>query len=308
MKGSNKIFIVVLVYVFGNANAQDFPYQYFSYFNPMVNNPAFSAYDSEIRADVGVYNLWAGGFKPLNDYLVSFSMSPETKFKKTKRDTGYEKKIGLGAVFLKEEIGSISQNIFQLVYSYHFPVNRIWNLSFGICASMETFNIDLNSLSAINADDPRLMAASNSSILFDGGFGAVFGGSHYYVSFSVLNLASDNFKFENSPYWGINSYTKYYLSGVYDFELNYNTHFRPNITYRNSRTGKKYFDISMAFDFTFFNVGLGYRTENTLFLFTKIPYNNFYLTYNSENPLNSNHLVGNGHTFTVGWSFNSPKI
>ncbi len=214
----------------------------------------------------------------------------------------------MGAVFLKEQFGAISQNVYQLVYSYHFPVNRKWYLSFGICASLETLHIDLNSLSPINADDPRLMAEENSSVVFDGGFGAVFGGPGYHVAFSVLNLASDNFKFDNSPSKGINNYTKYYLSGEYNFELSYNVRFRPNITYRNSRTIKKYFDASAAFDLTFLTIGLGYRTENTLFLFTKIPYKNFYFTYNSENPLSSNHLIGNGHTFTVGWSFNSPEL
>ena len=288
--------------------AQDFSYQYFSQFNPVINNPAYASYNTEISADMGMYSLWAGGFKPLNDLFVSFSMSTGTKFRKTKRETGYEKRIGLGAVFLKEQIGVISQNVYQLVYAYHFPINRKVYLSFGICGSVETFTIGLNELSPVNTDDPRLMAENNSSVLFDGGFGAVFQGWNYLLSFSMLNLASDYFKFENTTSRGINNYTKFYLSGEYNFDLSYNTRFSPNITYRNSRTNKKYFDTSISLDFSFFNIGLGYRTEKILFLFTKIPYKNFYFTYCSENPLSSNHMMGNGHTFTVGWSFNSPKL
>ena len=84
------LFVVSPLFV----EAQDFSYQYFSQFNPMVNNPAFASYDSEIRTDMGMYNLWAGGFKPVNDLFVSFSMSTDTKFKKTKRAPVMRKKLG----------------------------------------------------------------------------------------------------------------------------------------------------------------------------------------------------------------------
>ncbi len=303
-----KIFTIVLVFASGYASAQDFPYQYFSNFNPMISNPAFTAFDSEIRTDVGMYNLWAGGFKPLNDYQFSFAISPDLKTKKHKRNTGYEKRIGLGAVFLREQIGAFSQNIFQLVYAYHFPFSKSSFLSFGITSSVETLNIDINSLSPISTDDPRLLTGNNHSVLFDGGVGAAVHGWNYNISFSVLNLASDNFKFETSVADGINNYTKYYFSGTYNFELRANVHFQPNVTMRNSRIKKYNFDTSMTFDFTSFSVGMGYRSENSLFFYTRIPYKSLFFTYTSENPMSSNHMIGNGHTFSLGWCFNSPKL
>ncbi len=155
------------------------------------------------------------------------------------------------------------------------------------------------------ADDPRLLTGNNNSILFDGGFGVAVHSRNYIISFSVLNIASDDFKFESGPAKGINNYTKYYFSGRYDVELSDNIHFKPGVTLRNSRIKKYNFDTSMAFDFTFFSVGLGYRSENSIFVFTRIPYKNFFFTYNSENPMSSNHMIGNGHTFSVGWSFRS---
>jgi len=308
MKIPHKIAIVIFVFSFGCLSAQDFPYYYFSNFNPMVNNPAFAAAESEIRADAGIYTLWAGGYKPLNDYLVSFSISPNTKLKKQKRATGYEKKIGLGAVFLRERFGAFSQNNFQLNYAYHFPISKHAFLSFGIALSVENLYIDVNSLTPINQEDPRLLTGNNSSVLFDGGFGTALHGRNYMVSLSIMNLASDDFKFDDVPAKGINNYTKLYISGEYSIELSPNIYLKPKIVVRNSRTKKYNFDPSMAVDFNFFVVGFGFRSENSLHFFTKIPYKDFFFTYSSENPIESNHMFGNGHTFALGWSFNSPRL
>ena len=308
MKIPDKIAVIIFVFTSSCLYAQDFPYYYFSNFNPMVNNPAFAASESEIRADVGMYTLWAGGYKPLNDYMVTFSVSPNTKFKKQKRGSGYEKKIGLGAVFLRERFGAFSQNNFQLDYAYHFPISKHSYLSFGIAVLVESLNIDIYSLSSINQEDPRLLTGNNSSVLFDGGFGTALHGLNYIFSISVMNLASDDFKFDDGRAKEISNFTKVYFSGEYNFELSPNINLQPKFTVRNSRSKKYNFDPSVAMDFNFFIVGLGYRSENSLYFFTRIPYKDFFFTYNSENPVKSNHMFGNGHTFTVGWSFNSPRL
>ena len=299
MNNLNKLLGFVFVLLSGLTSAQDFPYHYFSQMNPMVNNPAFAAFDSEMRTDVGTYNLWAGGFKPLNDYVISFSITPDIK--KGDRSYIYESKVGLGAVFLRERIGPFSQNIFQLVYSYHIPLDRSTFFSLGISGSLEALSVNVNSLFPLNPDDPRLLTGNNNAFLIDGGFGAALHGKNYNISISAMNLASGDFQFQNSNAEKINNFRKYFLSANYDLALNRNTFLQPNVTVRNSRTTLFNYDASLSFDFTFFCVGLGYRSENSVFLFTKIPYKNFFFTYNSENPVNSNHMIGNGHTFSVGW-------
>lgn len=289
-------------------NAQDFPYYFFSNFNPMVNNPAFAASENEIRADAGMYTLWAGGYKPLNDYLISFAISPETKFRKQKRANSFKTKIGLGMVLLRERFGAFSQDIFQFDYAYHFAVSRNAYLSLGATIMVETLNIDINSLSPVNQEDPRLLTGNNSSGLFDGGFGTALHGLNYVISFSVLNLASDNFKFDDIRAAEINNYTKYNFSGEYNFEFNSYFCVAPRISIRNSVYKNYNFDPSVAVDFKHFRVGCGYRNGNSLYFFTKIPYKNFFFTYTSENPVRANHMFGNGHTFTLCWSFKPPHL
>ena len=49
------------------------------------------------------------------------------------------------------------------------------------------------------------------------------------------------------------------------------------------------------------------KSEDSVFLFTKLPFKDFFFTYYSENPLASNHMIGNGHTFSIGWVLNTNR-
>lgn len=292
--------ILFLLFAF-QVKAQDFPFHYFTHFNPMANNPALAAADEKMNINVANYNLWAGGFRPLNDYLISFSIPVD--FKKNKRSTLYEPRVGLGAVLLHENIGPFSLNIFQLIYSYHIPLSRTTVLSLGINGIAENIGIDVNSLSPLQNDDPRILAGNNNSILFDGGFGSSISGKDYRISFSALNLAPGVFKFKNSLAEEIREYRKFFLSGNYTYKMSGNFSVQPGVTMRNTIQNKFGYDAMLDFNLHYFSFGTGYRSENTVFVFTKIAVQDFIFTYTSENPLSSNHLIGNGHTFSLAWSF-----
>jgi type IX secretion system PorP/SprF family membrane protein len=281
--------------------AQDFPFHYFTHLNPMVNNPSFAAVDEKMNVNVANYNLWAGGFKPLNDYLVSFSTPIE--FTKNRRRASYHPRVGLGAVLLHENIGPFSQNILQLIYSYHIPLSKTAVLSFGINGLIENIGIDVNSLSPLLNDDLRILTGNNNSFLFDGGFGSSISGKDYRISFSVLNLAPSVFKFKNSSAESIGEYRKLFLSGSYSIKISEKLLFQPEFTLRNTIQNKFSFDSLFDFDLSLFSFGVGYRSENSVFIFTKISVHDFVFSYTSENPIKSNHMIGNGHTFSMGWSF-----
>ncbi len=281
-------------------SAQDFPYHYFAHINPLALNPSLAAINNDIRASVASYNLWAGGFKPLNDNMISFSFSPN--FGKHKRSRSYQRTVGIGVTFLNEKNGPFNQNTLHLIYAYHIPVNRETLLSLGVCGIVENIGIDINSLSPLNEDDPRLLTGNNNSFMIDGGFGASLKGELYQISFSVLNLASAVYRFNDASIENIENFRKYYLSGNYEFELNNIIHVRPEFTLRNSRYQNICYDTSFSVDFNRFLMGFGYRSENSIFVYTKIPFKKFVFTYTSENPLESNHMIGNGHTFSIGWN------
>ena len=294
----NAIVIFLVLFTF-TLKAQDFPYHYFSHINPLLNNPSLAAFNSKISVDVAAHNLWAGGFKPLNDYMISFSFAPNGK--KLKRKTAYQPNVGLGLVFLNEQIGPFNQNILQIIYAYHIPIDQKTMLSLGISGMVENIGINVNSLSPLEENDPRLLTGNNNSFLIDGGFGATVHAEKYRISISALNLAPGIYRFNDASIEDITNYRKFYFTGSYTFEINDKMRFQPEITVRNSRLKSINYDTSISCDFAHILFGLGYRSENSFFVFTKIPFREFIFTYTSENPLNSNHMIGNGHTLSVGW-------
>lgn len=293
--------LIFLLFLSLQAKTQEFPYHYFSHTTPVISNPSLVAAQTSLDIQVGAYNLWAGGFKPVNDYLVYFSYSPDDM---NRRGYGRQStRVGLGATLLNEKIGPFNQYILQLMYAYHIPLTREIQLSLGVCGIIENLNIDVNSLSPLHPDDPRLSMGNNRSFLFDGGFGASILSENWVVGLSLLNLAPGTFRFSEEPAAEFSSYRKFFLSGSYSFNFGQNFGIQPHLTIRNSNLNWLNYDASMKADLQYFHVGAGYRSENSLFLFLKVPFEGFTFSYTSENPLSSNHMMGNGHTFSVSWNF-----
>ncbi len=284
------------------ASAQDFPYHYFGHTVPLVSNPSLAAAGEKLSADVASYNLWAGGFKPLNDNILSFSYQFNGK---RKARTRFDPRVGIGFVLANENNGPFVKNILQLIYAYHIPVSRDLQLSLGISGMIENMNIKLSELSPLNTDDPRLLMGSNKNILFDGGFGASLINERYTVSFSVLNIAPSDYRFEDPSVADIPNFRKYVLSGTYHYALNPKMWVSPLLTFRNIEKRDFGFDVSCSARFSAVQVGVGYRSEKTMFLFTKVELNGFEFSYTSENPMEANHMVGNGHNFSIGWTLSA---
>ncbi len=299
-----KLAVLFLLFSF-QMKAQDFPFRYFTHFNPMVNNPSLAGIDSKMNFHAGSYNLWAGGFKPLNDYLVSFSYSRDNN--KYRRNSFYQPRVGLGVVLLHENVGPFTQNYLQLVYSYHIPLDKNTLLSLGISGLFQTMAIDVNSLNPLDNDDPRLLTGNNNSYLFDGGFGAALSGKNYRVSFSGLNLAPSVFTFKNSLAKEVSEYRKFFFSGNYSFQINRSFKLQPELCLRNTIQKKIGYDTALFVDLESFSFGAGYRSEQAVFFVAKVAVENFVFAYISENPIQSNHMIGNGHTISVGWNFDVLK-
>ncbi len=301
MKEIKKILIFIFVVFTLQLKAQDFPYHYFTHIDPFVNNPSMAALNYKLTTNISSYNLWAGGFKPLNDFIISFAISPG--FVKNEKNRYYDSRYALGTVYQHEVIGPTSFDVLQLIYAYHIPLTPSTLLSLGVNASAEHLAIDINSLHPLDGDDPRLLSGNDNSFLFDGGFGATVSGKDFKISFSAFNLAPGVFRFKNASAEEIPEYRKYFLTGNYKIRFSEVFYLQPEITLRNTRYNKPGFDLVSMFDLNLLLVGTGYRSESTIFIFVQVPLKDFVLTYTSENPLNSNHMIGNGHTFSLGWRF-----
>ncbi len=293
--------IVFFLWILGSfqGKAQEFPYHYFSHTHPVVSNPSLAAADVPLKLSFGAYNLWAGGFKPVNDYLVGFSFSPDRS--RYGNLSWRQTRVGLGAILFQEEIGPFRQNRLHVMYAYHIPLSREVRLSLGVAGIVEYMNIDVNALTPADSDDPRLQTGANQSFLFDGGVGASVWSENFRVGLSVLNLAPGEFRFSEEAASGIPLYRKFFLDGQYGFELYRNMKVEPRVTIRNSFPQELNFDGLVQLDFQLLQVGAGYRSEQTLFFFARVPVKGFIFSYTSENPLGSNHMMGNGHSVGLSW-------
>ncbi len=299
MKILKKSLTSLFVFLVWQVNAQDFPYHYFSHSLPVIENPSLVAARADLEIALGAYNLWAGGYKPVNDYLLTISFSPETG--KQKRSNKYVPRVGVGMNLLSEHIGPFTQYIMQLMYGYHIPLSQNVQLSLGISGMVENLQIDVNSLSPGQPDDPRLIGGSNRSLLLDGGFGATVSDDKFSVAFSALNLAPGAFRFSEQQAEEISSYRRFFLSGNYSVSFYQYAFIRPQVTLRNSRLEFINYDLSLDFGLRYFEVGAGYRSESSLFLFVRVPVAGFLFSYTSENPMKASYMAGNGHAFTIGW-------
>ena len=299
MRDIKYIFCVVVLLFPLQLKAQDYPFHYFTHINQMVYNPSLVSVDNKISADVITYQMMAGGFKPLSDYSLSFSFSPGLMNKS--RTNYYQAHYGLSTIILRDNIGPFNHNILQLIYAYHLPVADRVLLSFGISMLTETFSIDVNSLNPLQKEDPRLLTGNNQSVLFDGGFGTSLNGDKFTISFSTQNLAPGTFQFNESTAIEFKAYRKFYLSGFYKFDLKNEFYLKPHVTLRNNIYKAPAFDSFIECNLRLLSIGAGYRSEQTVFLFAVFPFNDFVFTYTSENPVISNHLIGNGHTISLGW-------
>lgn len=295
---TNKILVILALVTF-QAKGQDFPYHYFSHSFPVVANPSMVAASTDMEGGFGAYSLWAGGYKPVNDYLVSLSLSPDLRNRRR-----YNRKItrvGVGLNLMKEQLGPFNQNIIQLMYSYHIPLSQEVQLSLGVAGIIENLHIDVNSLSPGEPGDPRLAGGNNQSWMLDGGFGATIITSRFMMGFSVLHMAPGTFRFFEQHAEEINSWRRLFLTGSYLLPISGDAFIRPQVTLRNSRIESVHYDAALDIGLHYFDVGGGYRSENSVFLSVRIPFSGFWVSYTSENPLKASHLAGNGHSLTLGW-------
>ncbi len=296
-----KIKIVALFISFAlHLQAQDFPYHYFTHVIPEINNPSLAAASSDMNVAFGGYNLWAGGYKPVSNYLVSLSFSPD--FRKRRNYNRNATRVGVGVNLLKERTGPFNQHILHLMYAYHIPVSGDAQLSLGISGIAENLFIDINSLSPGQPDDPRLTGGNNQSFLLDGGFGASIISEKFQISFSALNLAPGTYRLSEQNAQEITSYRKFFLNSMYLIHFSPNFFIRPQVTLRNSRLNLLNYDASFDLGLHYFDVGAGYRSESSLFAFIRVPLAGFTFSWTSENPLQASHMAGYGHSITVGWS------
>ncbi len=133
--------------------------------------------------------------------------------------------LGIGVSFVNDKIGPTSDNTISADLSYTIQTSEEFKLSFGIKASGNLFNLDVNRLNPADANDPNLQN-------FDNEFSPNFGAGIYlhsdkmYFGLSVPNFLQDS-KYNDNEVAVFQERMNFYAIGGYVFDISPSVKFKP---------------------------------------------------------------------------------
>ncbi|MEY2629720.1 MAG: hypothetical protein RLZZ469_615 [Bacteroidota bacterium] len=133
--------------------------------------------------------------------------------------------LGVGVSFVNDKIGPTSDNTISADLSYTIQTSEEFKLSFGIKASGNLFNLDVNRLNPADANDPNLQN-------FDNEFSPNFGAGIYlhsdkmYFGLSVPNFLQDS-KYNDNEVAVFQERMNFYAIGGYVFDISPSVKFKP---------------------------------------------------------------------------------
>ncbi|UWX54616.1 PorP/SprF family type IX secretion system membrane protein [Maribacter litopenaei] len=267
-------------------------------YNPYLINTAYAGLAPSTEVSLGN----SGFFNQMEGSPRNFSLSLHTPLNRGK--------VGLGAGFIRDEIGvTTSTNAFA-TYSYKIffdtkknrPYWQVYtpnSLSFAITGGIQQYQDNLLELGITN--DPNFAQNINASIPTIG-LGILLNPADIHVGFSAPNilgdtLASDDNLDLSNAYYGYLGYRFY--SNIFEEIM-----IKPNITvkYENGAPLQVDFNIAMSYK-NRFELGTGYRTNSSINLLAGIYiFKNIRAIYNYNLAFNNNPL-GNTHGIIVSYLF-----
>lgn len=205
------IFALMLTCYTGFAQ-QDAQYTQYMY-NTININPAYAG----SRGVMSIFGLHRTQWVGLDGAPTTNAFSINTPINNSN--------LGLGVSFVNDKIGPTSDNTISADLSYTIQTSEEFKLSFGIKASGNLFNLDVNRLNPADANDPNLQN-------FDNDFSPNFGAGIYlhsdkmYFGLSVPNFLQDS-KYNDNEVAVFQERMNFYAIGGYVFDISPSVKFKP---------------------------------------------------------------------------------
>lgn len=271
-------------------------------FNPFIINSAYAGLlpSTETTASNTGFSTFEGSPK-------NFSLSFHSPLN--------EGKIGLGAGFVRDEIGVTTSTSAFAAYSYkiffdfkddrpYWQIYQPGTLSFGITAGVQQYQDNLLALGIV--DDPNFSQNINATIPTIG-VGLLFNHARFYAGVSTPNIlgdalaSNDNLKLE-SPVYGYFGY-RFYNNLFEDFIL------KPSVLLKYENGAPFQADLNLSVSYrNLFEIGGGYRSSSSANLLAGIYLlNNFRMVYYfnmalKDSPLGNTHGIMLSYRFGKGYS------
>lgn len=251
MKPSTRyLFFILLSFSIKSYAQQGIQFSQYA-FTGLTVNPAYAGYKEDWTLNIDSRLQWTGidGAPKTGALSVDGVTSPDSK------------NIGLGLVFVADQLGPQTTSSAYVNYAYRLRLNDndTKRLSFGIGAGASQYSVDNSKFNATDGSDPAVGSGSISKITPDLRFGIYYSSSSFYAGASVLNLlAGAGFK-DNLAV--VREERTFYFTTGFIFPLTQSLDWKPSLLVKEDMKGPTNLDISTNFLINkIFWIGATYRT------------------------------------------------
>jgi type IX secretion system PorP/SprF family membrane protein len=217
-------------------------------YNTINVNPAYAG----SRGVMSIFGLHRTQWVGLDGAPVTNAVSINTPINNSN--------LGLGVSLVNDRIGPTVDNAISVDLSYTIQASETYKLSFGIKATGNLFNLDVDRLNPENAGDESLQNLNNE---FSPNFGAglYLHSDKMYFGLSVPNFLEDNRYSDNS----VSVYKdrmNFYAIGGYVFDISSSVQFKPAFITKMVTGSPLQLDVSGNFLINEkFMLGIAYRWD-----------------------------------------------
>ncbi len=272
-------------------------------YNPFIINSAYAGLLPNSELNLGN----SGFFNDIEGSPKNFSLSFHTPLA--------DGKVGLGAGFIRDQIGVTTNTSAFAAYSYKIffdfkddrPYWQIYQpgvLSFGITAGIQQFEDNLLELGIM--DDPNFSENINETVPTIG-VGFLFNHARFYAGVSAPNVLGDQLASRDdlrlsNPVYGYFGY-RFFTNRFREIMV------KPNVLLKYENGAPFQADINLAFSYrNKFELGTGFRTSSAVnflagvYLLKNIRFIYHYSIALKENPLGNSNGLALSYRFGPGYS------
>ena len=236
------ITMLLAAVVYGQQDAQFTQYMY----NTISINPAYAG----SRGVMSIFALHRTQWVGLDGAPTTNAASINTPISNSN--------LGLGLSFVNDKIGPTNENTISADLSYTIPTSENFKLSFGMKATANLFNLNVNKLNPVDQGDSQFQNLRN---VFTPNIGA---GIYYHSDKAYLGLSVPNFiqtnRYDDNEVVIFKEKMNYYLIGGYVFDLSNDIKFKPAFLTKLVKGSPLQVDASANFMFVEkVEVGVAYR-------------------------------------------------
>lgn len=240
------VFLLTAALSYAQQDAQFTQYMY----NTISINPAYAG----SRGAMSIFALHRTQWVGLDGAPVTNAVSINTPLN--------ESNLGLGISLINDRIGPTHENTLSADLSYTIPTSETYKLSFGIKATANLFDLDVNKLNPVD-DDPSLHDYNNK-FSPNIGAGVYYHSDKAYVGLSVPNFIETN-RYDDNEVRIFKEKINYYLIAGYVIDLNNFAKFKPALLTKMVEGAPLQVDVSGNLLFNDkFVIGVAYRWSAAL--------------------------------------------